>query len=90
MSRCLATAIQQAVIRFSQQAVIRFRTSLSWVVSGAASQSQIDVAFNVHILVCRFLSSRLSSICSSSRRDFHFHQLAAAASVAVHAAYLRI
>ena len=28
-----------------------------------------------HILVCRFLSSPLSSTCSSSDTDFHFHRL---------------
>ena len=63
MSQCLANTIQQAVIHF--------RSSLSLVVSlhGAVSQFQINVAFSIHILVCRF---------PSSRHDFHFHQLAAA------------
>ena len=57
----------------------------------------VDVAFNVLdlsvvdiILVCRFLSSPLSSTCSSSDLDCHFHQLIPVAFVVAHVVYLRI
>ena len=59
-------------------------------VSGAVSLSQVDVAFNVlglnviDILVCSFPSSPLSSTCSSSNADFHFHQLIPITFVVVH------
>ena len=61
-------------------------------VSGAVSMSQVDVVFNVHdmrhdILMCRFPSSPLSSMCSSSDPDFHFQQLMPVAFVMAHVEY---
>ena len=74
MSRCLAECGPSGRDSSLNLLVMDF-------VSGAVSLSQVDVAFNVLnlsvvniILVCRFLSSPLSSTCSSSNPDFHFHQ----------------
>ena len=53
-------------------------------IAGALSLSQVDVAFNVLDLdVYHFPSSPLSSTCSSSDPDFHFHQLIPVAFVVV-------
>ena len=56
--------------------------------------SHVDVAFRVLdlsvvdiILMCRFPSSPLSSTCSSSDHNFHFHQLIPVAFVVAHVVY---
>ena len=62
-------------------------------VSGAVSLSPVDVAFNVldlsvvDILMCRFRSLHLSSTCSSSNPDCHFHQLIPVPFVVAHVVY---
>ena len=60
-------------------------------VSGAVSLSQVDVVFNVLGLsvvdMCRFPSSPLSSTCSYSHPDCHFHQLITVAFVVAHVVY---
>ena len=69
---CLACAVHPVVIPIVLDCVC-----------GAISLSQVGVAFDVLalscvgiiIFVCRFPSSLLSSTCSSSDPDIHFHQL---------------
>ena len=62
-------------------------------VSDAVSLSQVDVTFNVldlnvvDIYWIRFISSPLSSTCSSSDPDCHFHQLIPVTFVVAHVLY---
>ena len=83
MSRCLANAVHPAVILLW--------ISLSWFLSPVPcsfQRSRSECCWQ--ILMCRFPSSPLSSICSSSDPDFHFHQLIPVAFVVDHVVYYRI
>ena len=60
--------------------------------SCTVSLSHVDVAFKFQRSrsVCRFPPSPLSSTCSSSDLDLHFHQLTPVAIVVEHVVYWRI